>query len=63
MIARNYDEWRECIEVRCKIKLTKSFAENRLAVYQDKNNPETNKFIALYGEQHHSNIVHWLKMV
>lgn len=63
MIATTYEEWRNCIINDCKIKLTKDFAAKRLAVYQNKRNPETQKFISLYGEQHLNNIIHWLKRV
>ncbi|WP_246172376.1 hypothetical protein [Sphingobacterium hotanense] len=39
----------------CKISLIKGFAEQRLAVYQDAENIETQKFGSLYGEQHLKN--------
>ena len=49
MIAQTFAEWKHCIEHDCKIELTKDFAQKRLAVYQDKKNPETQKFIS-YGD-------------
>ena len=63
MIPQTFDAWRNCIVNDCKINLTKQFAEQRLAVYQDRKSPETRKFISLYGEQHLNNIVRWLQRI
>lgn len=63
MIPQSFDEWRNCIVNDCKVKLTQEFAQKRLAVYQDRSNSETKKFVALYGEQHLQNIINWLTMV
>lgn len=63
MIPQTLDEWEECITKKCKINLTKEFAAERLAVYQDRNNAETKKFIAIYGEQHLQNIIDWYKRI
>ncbi len=63
MIPVTFDEWRKCIEHDCNIPLTKAFAQKRLAVYQDRKNKETQKFVSLYGEQHLQNIIRWLKRI
>jgi len=63
MIPHTYDEWIDCLVKHCKILLTKDFAMERIAVYQNKNNPETKKFIELYGESHWQNILHWYGLV
>lgn len=63
MIPDTFEQWKNCIINDCKINLTKEFAEKRLAVYQEKQNPETHKFISLYGEQHLNNIINWLKRI
>lgn len=52
MISQTYDQWKNCIINYCKINLTKDYAQQRLAVYQDKDNQETQKFVSPYGEQH-----------
>ncbi|MGK0363521.1 MAG: hypothetical protein ACI85O_000566 [Saprospiraceae bacterium] len=62
MIPQTFDEWKNCIINDCKIELTKEFTEQRLAIYDDRTNPETRKFILIYGEQHLQNIINWLKM-
>ncbi|MEM8526327.1 MAG: hypothetical protein AAGG68_16920 [Bacteroidota bacterium] len=61
MIARNFEEWKDCIVNDCRIKLTRAYAQSRLKVYENRNNRETKEFIRLYGENHWSNVVYWLK--
>ncbi|MFT3901945.1 MAG: hypothetical protein QM727_02175 [Niabella sp.] len=63
MIPQTFEQWVDCIVNRCGINLTKEFAQKRLAIYQDRNNMETQKLVSLYGEQHLENIIHWLKQV
>ena len=63
MIPKTFAEWTNCILNDCKINLTKEFAQQRLGVYEDKQLAETQNFISLYGEQHYSNIVNWLKKI
>ena len=63
MIPQTFKDWTNCIVNDCKINLTKDFAQQRLAVYQDKRNTETQKFISLYGEQHLNNIIQWFNQV
>ena len=60
MIPQTYNEWRNCIVNDCNINLTKEFAEERLKIYKDSSNPQTKKFIELYGNQHLYNIISWL---
>ena len=63
MTPRTFEEWKNCIINECKINLTKDFANRRLAVYENKKNPETEAFIQLYGEIHLNNIIYWLRKV
>ncbi len=63
MIPQTFDEWVSCIVNDCKIELTKEFAQQRLTVYQNKENAETKKFISLYGEQHLMNVIEWFNRV
>jgi len=63
MIPQTFNEWSNCIINDCKIALNKEFATHRLAVYQDKNNPETKRFISLYGDKHLHNIITWFKQI
>ncbi len=61
MIPQTYNEWSNCVINDCKIKLTKEFAQQRLVVYQNWNNPETTRFVSLYGTAHLQNIITWLE--
>jgi len=63
MIPQTFEQWKHCIINDCKINLSKDFAQQRLTVYQEKNNQETVKFISLYGEQHLNNIIQWFKQI
>jgi len=63
MIPQTFEEWKNCIVNDCKIDLTKEFAQQRLAVYENPNNPETQRFVSLYGEQHLFNIIKWYKKI
>ena len=59
MIPKSYDEWKQCITVKCEIPLTSQFIARRLAVYYDTSNAETKRFINLYGQAHYDNIILW----
>lgn len=63
MIPQTFNDWKNCIVNDCKINLTKSFAQERLAVYVNRQNAETQKFISLYGEQHHTTIINWFEKI
>lgn len=63
MIPQTFEQWKHCIVNDCKINLTKEFAQERLNVYQDRQQPETDKFIRLYGEQHLNNVITWFQQI
>lgn len=63
MIPQTFNDWTNCIVNDCKINLTREFAKQRLAVYQDNKNVETQKFISLYGQQHLLNIIQWFQQI
>lgn len=63
MIPQTFNDWTNCIVNDCKINLTKEFAEQRLLVYHDNKNAETQKFISLYGEKHLQNIINWFNEI
>ena len=52
MIPQTFTDWTNCIEQDCKIDLTKEFAAQRLAVYQNLESEVTKRFISLYGVEH-----------
>ena len=63
MIPTTFEEWVSCITNDCKIEFNQTFAQQRLAVYQDRNDSETQKFVELYGELHLKNILTWYKKI
>jgi hypothetical protein len=63
MIPQTFNDWTNCIINDCKINLNKEFAGQRLEVYKNPNNPETQKFISLYGEAHLRNIINWFDII
>lgn len=63
MIPHTFNDWKNCIVNDCRIALTREFATQRLTVYQDNKNVETQKFISLYGQQHLLNIIQWLQQI
>ena len=63
MIPSTFEEWKICIINDCKIDLTRDFAQRRLAVYQNPQDKETQKFLALYGPAHLQNVINWYQIV
>ena len=59
LIPADYQEWKHCITVLCGIKLTKNYLDKRIALFTDKSNYETRKFIQIYGEKHTGQVLDW----
>ena len=62
-MPNHFEEWKRCLEVNCKIPLTKDFANSRIQIYTDNSHDETKKFIELYGINHLNNIIKWYKQI
>ncbi|MGJ1430225.1 hypothetical protein ACR79M_01135 [Sphingobacterium spiritivorum] len=62
MVPQDYESWKDCIENKCGIALTRDFVRKRLAIYTDVSHEETQRFVVLYGEQHRQRIIEWLKL-
>lgn len=61
MIPRTFQEWKTCIEEKCKIALTPSFVSERLRILQDTSHKETQSFMKHYGKDHLMQIIDWYK--
>ena len=59
IIPTTYAQWRECIEVRCKIPLTSEFVKGRLTELQDGDDPRTRVFEERYGSEHLRQTIAW----
>ena len=60
-LPANYQQWRHCIEVDCKIPLTPDFVAKRLAALQNGDDPKTQEFEELYGVDHLQMTIAWFK--
>lgn len=57
----NYEQWRHCIIVECRIPLTQDFVAGRLAVWRDSQAEETRRFRGLYGEDYLQAVIGWFE--
>ena len=56
-----YDDWKHCITVLCRIPLTLTYVEQRLAALRDPADNGTQKFIATWGEAHLAHVIGWFE--
>ena len=56
-----YDDWKHCITVLCRIPLTLTYVEQRLAALRDPADYGTQKFIATWGEAHLAHVIGWFE--
>lgn len=56
-----YQQWRECIELRCQIPLTPAFISERLEELQNVKHPKTKRFEELYGSEHLQRVTAWFQ--
>ena len=61
VIPASYEQWRNCIEVRCKIRLTSTYIRERLAELQDDKHARTREFAKLYGADHLQRTIAWFR--
>lgn len=61
VIPTSYEQWRHCIEVRCKIPLTPKYIDERLTELQDKKHLKTKEFARRYGTEHLNRTITWFR--
>lgn len=61
VIPTSYGQWRQFIEAKCGIKLTRSYAEQRLQELQNDTHPKTKEFARLYGNDQLERTVSWFR--
>lgn len=61
LIPSSYDAWRECITIRCRIKLTESFIQSRLAELEQHDHAKTREFEKFYGPEHLQRTIAWYR--
>ncbi len=61
VIPTTYAQWRNCIEVRCRIPLTATYIRGRLSELQNGEHAKTKEFTRLYGTDHLKQIIAWFR--
>jgi len=61
IIPTTYEQWRQCIEVRCRIPLTPAFIDERLTELQNGEHAKTARFQKLYGADHLQQVIGWFR--
>ncbi|MDG2221988.1 MAG: hypothetical protein P8L85_11440 [Rubripirellula sp.] len=60
-LPASYQQWRHCIEVRCKIRLTPTYVGGRLAELQNDKDSTTSAFEKIYGTEHLQQTIAWFR--
>lgn len=61
MIPTTYEAWRHCIEVDCRIPLTREFITQRLRELDDRGVYSTEQLQRRYGEAHVDQLKRWFR--
>jgi hypothetical protein len=61
VIPATYAQWRHCIEIDCGLALTRTYIDERLAVWRNDGHPECVRFARLYGPAHLENVRTWFE--
>ena len=60
-VPTNYQEWKHCITVKCKIELTSEYVQRRIVALCDETDKHTRQFIDLWGSDHHALTLTWFR--
>jgi len=60
-IPNSYEQWRYCIEVKCRIQLTGDFSRARLSELQNGSHTKTKEFARIYGAKHLQQTITWFQ--
>ena len=58
---KSYEDWKHCITQMCGIPLTGPYIEQRLTDLRDSANYTTQKFVAMWGDQHRLRVIGWFE--
>ena len=61
IIPQDYQQWRDCITIRCGLVLTAEYIEQRLHELKRSDHPNTKEFTKLYGAEHLQRTVFWFE--
>ncbi len=60
-LPTSFEEWKECITLKCGIPLTRDYLQARVRLLQSTALQDTRRFRELYGEAHYSRVLEWFK--
>ena len=60
-LCDSYEDWKHCITVKCKISLTADFLEQRIKALSKTSDPQTARFVEIYGDGHRARTLEWFK--
>lgn len=60
-IPDSYEQWRDYIEVRGRIRLAPTYIRQRLIELQDDTHAKTREFARLYGDGHLRRTITWFQ--
>jgi hypothetical protein len=63
VIPESYEQWLDCITIRCGINLTDNYIQSRLTELRDAEHPKTVEFATKYGNQHLKQVIRWFERV
>lgn len=58
-IPENYEKWRHCITVECRLELTPQYILERISALQNDSDYYTQQFVRLYGRQYLQQVLAW----
>lgn len=61
IVPTSYASWRHCIEVSCGMRLTAPWIEQRIAALEDPKDHHTARFVELWGDDHHAQVLAWFR--
>ena len=57
----SYQEWHQAITIRCNIKLTPDYAEQRINALSNTSDPNTIEFVTKYGADYTNQVIQWFE--
>ena len=58
----DFASWHHCIAVKCGVPLSADYVAERIAVLTDPGAEETQRFVRLYGEAWHQQVLTWFRL-
>ena len=63
VLPQTFEEWKYCIEIKCNIKLTNNYIQQRIEALTNPTDNNSNEFVKLYGESYKEQVLQWFHQV